>query len=588
MAEHLQRVHNARSEGRNALFLFLITLLCAVYVFPRWADPNQNSRLDMVVALVEDGTFRIDRFVSNTVDYARVGDHYYSDKAPGAAFLAVPLYAGLYPLLQSPALTGVTDRLAAHEAFAATLRADGSGVSAGKVRFALAQVALSLWVAAIPTALLAALLYLAAARLVAPAWPRVAVALGYALMTPAYAYANAFYGHQLAAALLFGAFCLALWMPGGTESALRSALRLVGIGALLAFSVVTEYPAVLPAAVIAVYCAWQLWQSGEALRFTYPSGRRSRLLRLLGLGWAAGAGGVVMALWMLYNAQIFGAPLELGYRYSELWAAEHGSGFMSLSGPSAEALWGITFSPFRGLFLLAPWLLLALPGYLLWFRSGLHSSAAGALQISAAGALQTSAAGAAGRAEWFVSAGCVAVMFAFNGSSGMWWGGFAVGPRYLLPALPFLALPVVFVLARGGQERMVQVVAALLALWSLAAVWGMTLAEQAFPPDTMANPWTGHLLPNWQAGNLARNVGTVLGLQGAASLLPLAGSVAGLLFVWVMVNRRAAGSGSLAEKVASLAEPVAVEAQTAHSPSVATCKPQPQALASFTERKHAG
>lgn len=53
----------------NEIILVLLLLVCYTYFLPRWADPNQNSRLDMVVAVVEDGTFQIDAYVENTVDY---------------------------------------------------------------------------------------------------------------------------------------------------------------------------------------------------------------------------------------------------------------------------------------------------------------------------------------------------------------------------------------------------------------------------------------------------------------------------------------------------------------------------------------
>ena len=57
--------------------------------------------------------------------------------------------------------------------------------------------------------------------------------------------------------------------------------------------------------------------------------------------------------------------------------------------------------------------------------------------------------------------------------------------------------------------------------WSWIATWGLTLAEQAFPPDSIRNPFSGYALPNWLAGNIARNAGTLLGLHGAISILPL-------------------------------------------------------------------
>ncbi|MGL4648361.1 MAG: hypothetical protein ACRC1H_03040, partial [Caldilineaceae bacterium] len=452
-----------------------------------------------------------------------------------------PVYAVMLPILESPLLSNFTTRLATHEAFASTLRSDGSGVSADKVHFAFGQVFASAWVAALPTALLAALIYLAASMLTAAAWQRVAVAFGYALLTPAFAYANAFYGHQLSAALLFGAFVLALWLPEeARETGLRTAARWGAIGALLAFAVVSEYPAALPGALIALYSVWRLYSGGDA-----PTAQRLR--RLPALLWAALAGGGVLALWMWYNQTIFGAPLELGYRYSELWHDQHSAGFMSLGAPSADAFWGITFSPFRGLFLLAPWLLLALPGFALWFTRRIR------------------------RAEWALSLALVLVMFLFNGSSAMWWGGFAVGPRYLLPALPWLALPVALLLARW-QGWPMRLLATLLALWSLAGVWGMTLAEQAFPPDSMLNPWRDHLLANWQAGNLARNAGTLLGLQSAPSLLPLLLLMATLVALWLWLARNAGATR-------------AMSVGDAERPSPALGSPMPS---SIPERPHAG
>jgi len=65
--------------------------------------------------------------------------------------------------------------------------------------------------------------------------------------------------------------------------------------------------------------------------------------------------------------------------------------------------------------------------------------------------------------------------------------------------------------------------------WSFVATWGLTLAEQAFPPgaDLNPNPLVDYALPNWLAGNIARNAGTLLHLPGPLSLLPLLLVVAG-------------------------------------------------------------
>ncbi len=478
------------SERAIGLILSLMLLLCYAYFFPRWADPNQNSRLDMVVSVVDDGTFQIDDYVENTVDYAKVGEHYYSDKAPGAAFLGIPIYAVLQKFIDLPIMDGVMDRLANNEAFKATLREEGTGLLEHKVRFAIAQAALTFVTSALPTASIGVLLYLLLGRFTARPWPRIGVVLGYGLLTPAFAYAGAFYGHQLSAACLFTAFYLVFM---GTKP--LSACLLLAVGLLLGYSVITEYPSVLIVSIVFLYTFYRL---------------RNRWR----IGWVILTGALIAAGWIAYNTYIFGSPLELGYGHSELWAEQHHTGFMSLTLPHREAIWGITFGAFRGLFVLSPLLLLAVPGFVLWWRSGEH------------------------RPELWVAQAGVGAMFLFNSSSIMWWGGFAVGPRYLLPMVPFMALPMVFVFCEGKNRAWLRGLTVALAAWSLIATWGLTLAEQSFPPDTLRNPLVEYAWPNWQAGNIARNLGMFLHLPGVVSLLPLLMSVSALLVVLWFLSRR--------------------------------------------------
>src|SRR6266446_6445397 len=88
---------------RPYLAVFAMALLCYVYFLPRWADWNQSSRFDLVVALVDDHTFQIDKYVANTGDYALYDGHHFSDKAPGMALLGLPIYAAFRHLV-APAL----------------------------------------------------------------------------------------------------------------------------------------------------------------------------------------------------------------------------------------------------------------------------------------------------------------------------------------------------------------------------------------------------------------------------------------------------------------------------------------------------
>ncbi len=89
---------------RQPLLIAVILLLCYMYVLPRWADWSQNSRLDLVMALVEQRSVIIDDYVANTGDYAFYRGHAYSDKAPGPVFLALPAALAIEPLLDLPLL----------------------------------------------------------------------------------------------------------------------------------------------------------------------------------------------------------------------------------------------------------------------------------------------------------------------------------------------------------------------------------------------------------------------------------------------------------------------------------------------------
>jgi len=232
------------------------------------------------------------------------------------------------------------------------------------------------------------------------------------------------------------------------------------------------------------------------------------------VGWAALSAAAVGAALMAYNQAVFGGPFQLGYEYSELWKPQHQTGFLSLTMPHPDAIWGITFSPFRGLFYLSPILLLCLPGFVVWWRSRQN------------------------RAEFWVSLVTVLSMFLFNTSSVMWWGGFAVGPRYFLPAIPFIALAVAFAAQAWGSQIWFKILWVVLSLWSAVVTWGISLAGQAFPSDLIQNPFLEYALPNWQAGNIARNFGTIAGLKGVTSLVPLAGLLIIVIFFWLALRSR--------------------------------------------------
>lgn len=266
----------------------------------------------------------------------------------------------------------------------------------------------------------------------------------------------------------------------------------------MGYSVVTEYPSALLLCILVIYILYHLFRAGHWHR----------------IGWLLFSGAMVALGWMIYNNAIFGGPLNLGYEYSELWVQQHETGFMSLSIPHWDAVWGITFGNFRGLFFLSPILTLSIPGFVLWWKRGTF------------------------RSEWWVAVGCVLAMFLFNSSSIMWWGGFAVGPRYLLPMLPFMVLPLIFIFDLSKNHTWLMTIIILMKGWAFAATWGLTLAGQSFPPDTIRNPFIDYALPHLYAGDIARNFGTIMGITGLPSLIPLFFVMAIIALVWWRLTLR--------------------------------------------------
>jgi hypothetical protein len=459
---------------RNYLAVFLAVSACYAYFLPRWADWNQNSRFDLVVALVDDHTFAIDRYVGNTGDYALYNGHYYSDKAPGMALLGVPVYAAFRALVPEELIERLENSARGSGALEATLNTSGSGLQTDKLRFFAGLALTTFVVGVLPAAALALVCFWMIGRLGGDLREQTIGTLMYALGTSAFPYANSLVGHQTAALLLFGAFALLF--------AIRHAMLgrgwLFAAGFLLGYAVITEYQAALIAGVLGLYALATMRGRAEVL---------SRLV--------VGAIPPIVAL-VAHDLAAFGTPLPIGYFHSALWTDVHQSGLVSLTYPRLEALLGITVGVHRGLFFLSPYLLMAVVGYRELWRRGW-------------------------RAEWLVLAMVPLVYLLFNASSAMWQGGFGVGPRYVVASLPFLAVPAGIGLLRVWQRPALRPVVAVVVFWSIFAIWTETIGGQSFP-DYTANPLFDFSLPKLLAGDIARNAGMLMGLAGWVSLVPLA------------------------------------------------------------------
>src|SRR2546423_3492101 len=150
------------------------TLLVSFGYFYTGGGANQASRFDLVRAVIEERTLRIDTYQLNTGDKAFRNGHYYCDKAPGASFVALPFVAAARPLLRAAGGDPTSIRGLTWLTYVATLAAAGLPGVAGALLLA--------WVAR---------------RLGASRGGATFSAIAYGLGSPAFAYATLLWGHAL-------------------------------------------------------------------------------------------------------------------------------------------------------------------------------------------------------------------------------------------------------------------------------------------------------------------------------------------------------------------------------------------------------
>ena len=285
----------------------------------------------------------------------------------------------------------------------------------------------------LPALLLALVLQGAARRQGAtPARARFAAAV-LLFATPLFAYGLLLFSHALVAACLFGAW--AAFFVTGTGS--RGRRDVIG-GALLGLAVLAEYPAAIPAAVI-VLCA------------LLPEPRRA-------IAVASGAAPAALILGA-YDVVCFGSPFALSSAF-ERAAAFRGlaaAGFFGIGLPSPSTLLRLLLDPSKGLLVFTPL-------FLLWPWA--FPAARG--RISRAGGIA-------------LALVPLSLLVLYAGYPN-WHGGFTVGSRYLVAALPFLVFPLAF--RQGGPLE-----AGLAGASALACI-GTTLAFPFVPPG-FALPWGG-------------------------------------------------------------------------------------------------
>lgn len=444
------RLAGRPEQPRTGLCAGVFALLLASYAFFWQArDWNCASRLMLVYALGDRGTIELNGLEKQTGDAAFDRGRYFTDKQPGYSIAALPAYVlGKFAFGLPPHPLG---------------------------RAGFAHWPADYWVtlatSGLATAWTGALLTWLAMRL--GCGPRRAVLVGaaYGIATPAYVYATLAYGHQLAAALLVTSVLLVAEEPlGGLPRRWRWFLA----GFLASYAATIELSVGPVSALIAAGFAWMAVQRGAF-------GSR--------IAWfALGAIGPALLL-LAYNQLAFGSPFDMGYshhvipRFRAVHSADNPLG---LRAPRWDRAGILLFSTYRGLFVFAPIVLIAPVGWVKLARSGAWCLAG------------------------MTCCGAIAV-FLVNLSYPEWTGGWATGPRLLVPLLPFALVGVAGALT-GPRAHLSTVLAIMLAAAG-AVVCMLFLGVGGRVPDEVFgeplwNPlaeavwplWRGDPVPRWWIG----------------------------------------------------------------------------------------
>lgn len=306
-----------------------VTIASAVLIDAGVVSSNDGSHYALVRAIGDGGSFVIDPYVEYTrdVDISEMNGHFFTDRPPGTAMLAVPFYLAARALSSDPL---------AWEFGASLLSALMAAIACGA----------AYWIAR----------ELGASR----AGARV-LGITLAIATPLRTYASTLFHHATAAA--FVGVCAALALDHAKRP--RRGTRV--LAALLAgYACSVDYTSCLATGVLLMGALWPLRRAGREL-----AGATLEVV-------LAGVVGLVPLL--AYDQACFGSPLSLGYDHQVHFGMMHSmSGIYGGSMP--DGLFGLFVHPRAGLLFWSPVLFLA-PLYLPRLARPEHRSAVATLALA--------------------------------------------------------------------------------------------------------------------------------------------------------------------------------------------------------------
>ena len=429
---------------------FLVNILLSSYFIDIWPTPNCVSRALPVLAFSENRTLKIDKYAYLTIDKSRVGEHFYSDKAPLPTLLAIPIYEFIKLFGLDKVSNDAGRKYPVYIAFYVGI-ADWRDYIITEIIPIL--IIGGLFFGSLPFALIVAISFAALHRIKPSISPVLMTMLAW-YGSFVFVFSGTFFNHVFAGFLLLLSFVLLK-----KNNYFLSGLSL-GLGFLSEYTVIIAAP-------LWFLCVWMKEKK------IFPP-----------LIFAAG---ILPSIFFIatYNWFITGSPWTMlnSYHAAEgLRELHHNYGF---SLPSLNAIWGLSFSGWNGLFNFAPVL------YCIAFCIIMMLIKNKKLLLP----LETKCLALFGM-----------VFFLVISSFFTWWGGWSYGPRYLIVLAVLLLYEGMLIISR---DKINKTVFAATALFGIAGAWiaKATLVYMVpFPEyEGFFNPFLHVLLPDLFAGRFNAN-----------------------------------------------------------------------------------
>jgi len=358
-----------------------------------------------------------------TGDVSFCDGHFYPNKAPGASFTALPAYWLIFHVEQIVGANPDDWWALTINAWLTSLLSVGIISAVGAVIFF--QLALEFSGGQYQTSLIATFVF--------------------TLSTMFFPNATLFYEHNVIAVALLGSFYLlyrlkteSLASPDATCLARKAAARIFLAGLSAGWAAITNYIYAVVVIFLGAYLVFSVRR--KFAWFWFGLGLIGPLLLICG-----------------YNVACFGKPFITNYHYQNPIFESGATHFLGLFNfPRWHVILIILFSPYRGLFFTAPVLIMSALGALAWCGHRRF------------------------RPEAILILGIFIFSVLWNASFNGWDGGVTAVPRYLGPAIPFLALATIYSIDRWFKTTL------LLALVSAVIMLLITSVDPQPPVATGA------------------------------------------------------------------------------------------------------